>query len=331
MKFRAISGAAHPPTQSADAPSKASDQNAVLGHRQCDRNTDKIHSQLQATASSKNNETGADPTCIAMRSVCSGSAESFEEVSLSDEEHKEDVTPQQALAKAIYNGDTGFVRAALKHDSSISNQSLPVANTNGTAPALYQAALTGHADIVRELLAAGADATTKLSHDLATPLHIAAYLGHRAATKVLLEHARKATDQTGIINAATKDGATPLFFAAEQCHHEIVAELINAGANPKASVGNHKPNGNLTPLHIAAEKGNLEFIKALLDSEFKNFPIDTRCSQNATPLHWAPQSEHTDVVSYLLKLRSRQLSQPVQGCFQPSQIYFCPEPKVVQL
>lgn len=69
--------------------------------------------------------------------------------------------------------------------------------------------------------------------------------------------------------------------------------------------------------------------KVTIHRKHSDAVADNLLNMNFNPV--APNQVWVGDVTYLLKLRSRQLSQPVQGCFQPSQIYFCPELKVVQL
>lgn len=61
------------------------------------------------------------------------------------------------------------------------------------------------------------------------------------------------------IDAATKDGCTPLHFAVKYKKLEIVKALLAAGANPQILDSNGR-----SAIHIAARRGNIELLKVSL-------------------------------------------------------------------
>lgn len=91
-----------------------------------------------------------------------------------------------------------------------------------------------------------------------TALHVAAYKGHRAVVKVLI-------DAGADVN--TRDTSnrlhlgTPLFLAARNGHASVVHQLIKAGANVHLSTSD-----GLTPLAIAKNYGHCGCEKALIDA-----------------------------------------------------------------
>ena len=91
-----------------------------------------------------------------------------------------------------------------------------------------------------------------------TPLMYAAKAGSVACVKALLEENRA--------NVKTKNrkGYSPIHFAAEYGHHEIIQLLVNAGI--KISLGG--PD-RMSPLHIAAAKGDLDTVRFLVENGAK--------------------------------------------------------------
>jgi len=88
-------------------------------------------------------------------------------------------------------------------------------------------------------------------------------------------------------------GNTPLHLAAEKGNLLVVEKLLDYGADMKA-----KNKSGDTPLHLAAEKGNLLIVNLLLengaDFEFKN-------ERGETPLDRASRFHKTASVEYLLE------------------------------
>jgi ankyrin repeat protein len=83
---------------------------------------------------------------------------------------------------------------------------------------LLLASLRGHADVVKLLLAAGANANAMID-DGATSLFLASEGGYGDVVKLLLAAGAN-------VNAALKDGTTPLMVASRR--HPDVAQLLRA-------------------------------------------------------------------------------------------------------
>ena len=77
------------------------------------------------------------------------------------------------------------------------------------------------------------------------------------------------------INMTDRNGNTPLYMAAENGHHEVVAALINARAVDLA-----EKDGS-TPLYMAAENGHHEVVAALINARAN---VDLAAKDGSTPL-----------------------------------------------
>lgn len=86
---------------------------------------------------------------------------------------------------------------------------------------LMMAALKGHTDLARKLIARGAD----INKTGWTPLHYASTHGHLAIMQMLL-------DEHAYIDAESPNGTTPLMMAAHYGTTEAVRLLLEAGADP---------------------------------------------------------------------------------------------------
>ncbi|RKQ86769.1 ankyrin repeat protein [Solirubrobacter pauli] len=111
---------------------------------------------------------------------------------------------------------------------------------------LYVAAVDGQVDEVAALLAAGADADEESAQG--TPLCAAACWGHADVVRALL--AAGADPQR-----AAEDDFTPLEWAVLGLHEEAAVALVEGGADP---------NGPGAPLVLAADRGALGVVRALL-------------------------------------------------------------------
>ncbi|KXZ41601.1 hypothetical protein GPECTOR_372g153 [Gonium pectorale] len=217
------------------------------------------------------------------------------------------------LHRAAENGHVEAVQALLQAGANTDARD----STNQNSP-LYLAAQNGHVEVVKALLQAGADKYTA-NKAWWTPLHKAAEWGHTEVVQALLE---AGADKDVIDN----NRSTPLHLAAEDGHNEAVQALLGAGADTRARDG----ASGRTPVHLAAQNGHVDAMQVLLgvgankDTD-ENLLVDvvmmfmccwccgcclhdnkvddegSVCTRRGnTPLHYAAESGHTEVLQVLL-------------------------------
>ena len=128
--------------------------------------------------------------------------------------------------------------------------------SEGAALTIWEAAALGDADAARAILKRDRKAVHTRSFDGWTPLHLAAFMGHAAVARVLLDHGAdiEAVAQNGIANR-------PLHAAlAGKENPEVIDLLLEKGADVKA-----KAEASATPLHLAAARGNMTYTRRLLE------------------------------------------------------------------
>ena len=86
---------------------------------------------------------------------------------------------------------------------------------------LLDAAIKGDTDTLQDCINKGADINYCQNIILATPLHQAAFHGHKDVVTLLLSAGASAS----VVN---KQGATPLQYAASEDHTEVMALLLRA-------------------------------------------------------------------------------------------------------
>ncbi|WP_275540897.1 ankyrin repeat domain-containing protein [Streptomyces sp. TM32] len=156
----------------------------------------------------------------------------------------------ERLIKALHLRRHRRVAALLQQGAS---PSTPAAD--GTTP-LYLAAVSGRADLVRLLLEAGAAPDEESRGEPGSeglPLCAAACRGDAGAVRELLAHGADPN-----LREDNATGSTPLMWAIEGAHVDIVRLLLAANADPDA--GHH----GRTPLMLAAEQGSTRIVQALV-------------------------------------------------------------------
>ncbi|CAN0435953.1 unnamed protein product [Ascophyllum nodosum] len=156
----------------------------------------------------------------------------------------------------------------------------------GLTPLMWAAQL-GHAEVAILLLEAGADSEQEDREDL-TALHWAARMGKERTLAVLLDHRAD-------VEAVDYDGNTPLIWAAREGHRGCANRLLGSGA----SVTIPDENGN-TALHFACQMGHAEIVSDLLD---KGALATAQDYWQFTPFHRACSQGHGDVLEELLRPR----------------------------
>jgi ankyrin repeat protein len=201
-------------------------------------------------------------------------------------------TPLHAAAE---NGHAGVVSALIATAGVDLNAALTGDDSAGVTP-LYLAARGNRLDVVKLLIAAGADVNMTCVDDGCTPLHKAAAIGHAGVVSALIETAGV------VMNAALTDhgesvGATPLFIAAEDNQLDVVTLLIAAGADV-----NMARFDGCTPLGIAAVRDHAGVVSALIESAGVdlNAALTDGVLSGVTPLFLAAQSNRLDVVKLLI-------------------------------
>ena len=162
-------------------------------------------------------------------------------------------------------------------------------NESTGATSLFIAAQNGHKQVVNMLIAAGADINAPRTIDGTTPLMAAASNGRKEITRILLENqadpmmVNKAgvnlfgaaammghldvirllvehkvhLNDVDFVNATNKNGRTPMHFACQYGHENVVRYLAETF---KVAV-NQKDRYNKTPKDLAVENGHESIIK----------------------------------------------------------------------
>lgn len=99
---------------------------------------------------------------------------------------------------------------------------------------------------------------------------------------------------SGDLNLPDDAGLTPLHLAAGHCRTNVVALLLEKGAQP-----NSKAKGGATPLHLASQEGCADAVTMLLTGGAQ---VNARDDQGRTPLKRAEEWRQ-DATVQLLRLR----------------------------
>ena len=158
-----------------------------------------------------------------------------------------------------------------------------------TTQQIMEAATSGDATKVQELLATNESLVNSYGDNGWTPLHLAAYFGHTHAAQILLHsgadlHARSKN---------TLDNM-PLHAAVAGQRQDVVEMLLAGGADVNAA-----QEGSWTPLHEAADHGDLAMVKLLIAH---GAGINARKDDGETARSLAARKGFRDVADYLRAL-----------------------------
>ena len=110
-----------------------------------------------------------------------------------------------------------------------------------------------------------------------------------AAMREDIDAVRSLLREGAAVNVAQSDGMTALHWAAELGNVELVRLLVDAGADLEAPTR----IGDLTPLHIGAEVGQSGTVRALLEAGAN---AESRNANGSAPLHFAAMSGSVEAV-----------------------------------
>ncbi|XP_071636411.1 uncharacterized protein [Temnothorax longispinosus] len=200
---------------------------------------------------------------------------------------------------AASNGHKDVVKVLMARGADV-NATTDVENLTP----LHSAACEGYEEIVEILIAGGANVNFKSNTGI-TPLHIAALSGHCKVVKVLL-------DNKANINIKAFDNKTPVEVAAAYGHLQVVRMLLQYR---KLDI-NARDKDGFTILHIASQEGRLEVVKYLVD---KGSDINAKNTSGTKPIHIAAREGHKDTVEFFL---SKGLSINDRGAFNQTLLHY---------
>ena len=171
---------------------------------------------------------------------------------------------------------------------------LPLAKT-----LLHYAALWGLFSLVEFLVTEHLqNVHSQDSFDNATPLHLAARMGHAKVSRFLLE-------RDADVTAQDENGSTPLHQASQCGYAEIASMLIERGADVTAQDKNRS-----TPLHQASQYGNAEIASMLIE---RGADVTAQDKNGSTPLHQAPQYGNAETAGMLIERGADVTAQDKNG------------------
>ncbi|XP_032437126.1 histone-lysine N-methyltransferase EHMT2 isoform X2 [Xiphophorus hellerii] len=150
---------------------------------------------------------------------------------------------------------------------------------------LLEAVINNHVDVARYLIQNGA-CVYHVEEDGYTGLHHAAKLGNLEIVNMLLE-----TGQVDV-NAQDNGGWTPIIWAAEHKHVQVIKSLLNRGAD--VSIKDKELN---LCLHWAAYAGNIDIAELVLNSGCSLSSVNVH---GDTPLHIAAREGYLECVTLFL-------------------------------
>jgi len=222
------------------------------------------------------------------------------------------------LQDAAARGDIEKVRALLKANPSAVN------SREGATTPLHEATRGGHFEVVKLLVASGAEVNA-LNFSKLTPLRLALGYQRSAIAEFLRQHggleqvapppARVAV-QPNVVPSVTASVPPQANLFATNPPAARVAPLVAAPVT-NATVGTNQPLSEREallinfPIHEAARLGDVETIKLL----FKNSPeiIDATDEKGLTPLHVAAANKQLKAAEALVGMRAKVNARAFNG------------------
>ncbi|XP_060838155.1 histone-lysine N-methyltransferase EHMT2 [Rhopalosiphum padi] len=177
---------------------------------------------------------------------------------------------------------------------------------------MRMAAKSGHSDIVQYLIDFNGSPEIKDIQGM-TSLHLAAKNGKLECCKIILNN------QPSMVNWKDNGGWTPLVWACENSHIDVVKFFISFIPNTRIS-----DDENNVALHWAAISGCLEVVQCLVEYDSE---VNMLNEAGETALHIAARKNAVDIVSFLLDKgamawhRNKGKKRPIDLCLPNSKCY----------
>jgi ankyrin repeat protein len=225
-------------------------------------------------------------------------AELLDEIKQAANINQADANGTTFLHSASAYGCTDIVKRLIDEGSNVNPKSV-----YGSTP-LHYAANNNHSDVVKILIENGAEIDARGSYDR-TPLHFAAWFASKDVVKLLVENG---ANVNALDNDPCSPNTTPLYFAHHfnDLYKEVAFYLEQQGGvmDPefiqqieKSPNVNNKDVDGFTLLHEAAENGEYNAVKMLID---KGADVNIRNNSDDTPLHYCRWEPHPGVVKILV-------------------------------
>ena len=156
---------------------------------------------------------------------------------------------------------------------------------------LYEASAVGRPARLKTILGQSRFKVNQANAEGFTPLGLAAFFGHVDAVKVLLDHGATVNEED-----RSRFGNTALDAAVAANHADVVRVLLAAGAE-----SNVRDSADYTPLHKAAQNGNLEVVRLLVDH---GADVAAVRKGGGTALDEATTKGHAEVADFLRQQRA---------------------------
>ncbi|TAK74306.1 MAG: hypothetical protein EPO11_07095 [Gammaproteobacteria bacterium] len=131
-----------------------------------------------------------------------------------------------------------------------------------------------------------------------TPILLAARYGHTKMVEYLISQRADLHATTQVVGNKhhPHHNRTPLHWAAENGHYEIISLLIKAGAVIDSPSGGMK----LQPMHLAATEGHLRCLQMLIGDMPER--ANQKDAYHQSPLLWAAVEGRAEIVQYLISI-----------------------------
>jgi ankyrin repeat protein len=195
---------------------------------------------------------------------------------------KQMLAADPALVNVVSAGGSAVLIATYYGEPEIASHLI----AQGATLNLFEACAAGQEARVRALLAENPALANAYAPDGFQPLGLAAFFGHTAIARLLLE-------QGAQVNSPSNNGqrVMPLHSSVAGGHLELSKLLLEHGADVNA-----KQEGDFTPLQGAAQNGQRAMVEMLLEYGADKVPVNR---DGKSAVDYAREGGHMDVAALL--------------------------------